>query len=137
MTQIPDYITCQASLDGQPAEGILISARFGVTHKNAYFFLLGPTSNEGIAVLSKDEIIKKAKKELELAIMDYVPLESAFNGDITLKPMSREDIEKAIDAYNIYKEYAACTKGYRQSLQQALENNVLSKIESVVVKELK
>jgi hypothetical protein len=137
MIQIPDRITCQASIDGQPVAGVLITARFGVTHKNAYSFIFGPTNDEGVAELSKSEIIESADKELELAMMDFNPLEGAFNGIITLRPMSREDIERAIDAYDFYKESAEYPKGYRQTLQQALEAGVLSRIEKVVIREVK
>ena len=136
MAQIPDRIICQAQVEGKPVEGVLVIARFGVVHKNPYSIVFGPTDQEGIAVITKPEILKQAQEELKIALMDFTPLEGAFNGTITLKMMSKEDIENAIKAYNIYKGFSKFPIGYEHLLKNALEKDVLSKISQVVLKQL-
>ncbi len=98
----------------------MLRADFGVTSKNSYSFIFGPTNHDGCAVLQKQTILKEATAQLNLALMDYHPLAGVFDGLISLKPMRDEKIIKALDAYKLYRNLFPYPADYEKSLRDAL-----------------
>lgn len=102
MKNLPSAIEVIVTSDQNPREGVLIKLMLGMIRKNSYSYILGPTNSEGKAQIQKCELLSQADKSLELALMDYLPLESGYTGEIEAKVMNKKDIDKAIEAYEIY-----------------------------------
>jgi hypothetical protein len=81
---LPQKIKCSVSADGVGIKGILIEARFGVSCKNVYTMIIGPTGNEGFAEITRHQIIEDANKQLDLALMDYQAIGDVFTGVVVL-----------------------------------------------------
>ena len=137
MNEIPERLILQATLNGDPVEGIMLRAGFGVTAKNSYSVTFGLTNHDGCAVIRKEEIIEDATETLKLAIMDYHPLEGVFDGNICYKALGVDDIEKAISGYEKFQKYTQFPKGYREKLEQALHNPMTHKASEIKVTWLK
>lgn len=137
MTELPQRIICQATLDGKPVKGVWVNIGFGVTEKNSYHFVLGPTNHDGCTVITKDQILKEAAQTSSLGLMDFEPLEGAFDGNIIIKPMTRKDIQGAIQAHDLFTSVVAYRKGYRKDLEEALKAELLDHLERVVLKQLR
>lgn len=137
MNQIPERLILQATLNGDPVEGVMLRAGFGVTSKNSYSFYFGPTNHDGCAVLTRDEIIEQATNEMKFALMDYNPIEGVFDGNICYKALNLDDIERAISAYDRFHEYTPYPHGYREKMEQALSNSMTEKTSDIKVTWLK
>ena len=85
MKEIPKRLICQATRDGIPIPDVMVRIGFGVLRKNAYAFIFGPTNHDGCVVITREEVLRRADEELNMAIMDFDPLPGAFSGDISLK----------------------------------------------------
>ena len=123
--KLPDKIQCQVTVYNKPKEGILLKATFGVISKNSYSFIFGPTDKHGLASLHKSTVVHEAGKQLELAFMDYHPIESAFSGEISVHPMSEDDIKRALEGAKIFRDVFPFKEGYELMLQTALKKPLL------------
>ena len=88
--------------------------------KNDFSFtaFLGST---GEAVISGAELSKKFAEDSNLFLMDYGNAEVAFTGQITAHLMGREEIHKALEAYEMYSPSMPYPEGYKDRLLRALE----------------
>jgi hypothetical protein len=118
---LPQKIKCSASADGVGIKGILIEARFGVSCKNVYTMIIGPTDNEGFVEITHQKIIEDANKQLDLALMDYQAIEDVFTGVVVLNIMTKGELQRAIDAYELFKNYYTYRSNYEENLHQAIK----------------
>ncbi|MBA4019437.1 MAG: hypothetical protein C0483_19910 [Pirellula sp.] len=136
MSKLPERLVCRATLYGADAAGILLMATFEVVRKNSYSFLFGPTGADGTASLDGSTIPAEAEAQLSMAIMDYSPIAAAYTGKITVKAMSKAEILKAIDAFNLFQKHTAYLSGYQDLLNAGLrvpllDNSALIKVEII------
>jgi hypothetical protein len=137
MTDIPQRLIFQATLDGKPVKGVWIMIGFGVTEKNSYSVLLGPSNYDGCVTITKSQILKEAAQQMSLALMDYQPLEAAFDGAITARLIKKEDIERALIAYETFSPAVQYRDGYKEKLTATLNDEFLTHIDRITLKQLK
>lgn len=77
--------------------------------------------SSGIAVIAGTELSKKFAEDRNLFLMDYSNAEVDFTGEITVHLMGREEIAKALEAYDIYSPSMPYPEGYKERLLRALE----------------
>lgn len=118
---LPKVIQCKVSKDGIPCAGVLVKAIFKTNYKNPYSDIFGPTDHHGHAELRRATILLNAKKQLDLALMDYGPLENGFAGTIEFSLMTSEAIERAKDAYELFGKAGGYSSDYGEQLEQALK----------------
>jgi hypothetical protein len=136
MRPLPDELRCKATVGGDAFPGILLIAKFGVTAKNSYAFIFGPTDSAGVALLSKADVISQANEQLNLALMDYQPLERVFSGDIGVTPVSHEDARAALSAYALFRGNYQYPEDHEEILKAALKNPLLSDVSSICITRL-
>ena len=87
MANIPEILNCEACLNGVPVSDVMLQATFGMSRKNSYKFIFGPTDSNGHAALERSKILIEAKAQLDIAIMDFDPIEAGFSGKISVDAM--------------------------------------------------
>ena len=102
LKSIPEAIEILALHEHKPVVDLLVMLRLSTNHKNNYSLILAPTDSSGRSSISKEDLINDAIKTADLALMDYVPLEESYTGEIQAKVMTKTDVEHAIKAYEIY-----------------------------------
>jgi hypothetical protein len=133
MIPIPCKVQFVASHMGQPIQGVLLLAAFGVRARNTYRVVIGPTDENGVATVTRDEICHEAKALMQMAMMDYEPLEQTFSGQIGIEVMCRDHIERALEAFSIYKTHCQFPIGYEGKLLNALRHSSISKAQYIRV----
>ena len=117
---LPERIECVATKDGAPVAGLMLLAELQTLRKNFYSIVFGPTDHQGRASLSRQTILKEAEIELNLALMDFEPLEKVFSGVVHVNVMDSKEIDGALHAYHIFKGAGGFAKEYEQNLKAAL-----------------
>jgi len=119
--KLPNRVDCQIVYKKNPIADLMLLIELKTVRKNAYNIIAGPSDQEGVVVITYDEIMKQAGKQLELALMDFDPIEKAFTGDISVKVMSYEDLKNAIGAYELFKSVGWYPEYYRDHLEKAMQ----------------
>ena len=129
--ELPNVIRCILKDDGKPVCGILIRAVLKTFRKNDYSFVFGPTSDDGSAEISGQQIRSEAEQDLRLAMMDFEPLDTVFTGTVFIRCMSQEDIAQAVRAFELYKNVSNFPTNYEEILNDSrpipCSKNVLRK----------
>ena len=118
---LPAKIECQVLLKGEPFQGALLVAVFSTKTKNPYSILIGPTNAEGSSIITRPAILEQAARHMDVALMDYDPIEGVFAGTIRIAVMDHADIEKALKAYQIFKRATRFPFDYESTLTAARE----------------
>ena len=120
MKILPNRIECVVAQNGTPVMGLMLWAEFKTIRKNPYSFVFGPTNYEGYACLDRATIIQKADSQLNLALMDFDPLDKAFTGVVRVAVMQEGDVKNALCAYDFFKSVANFSDRYEDDLKSAL-----------------
>jgi hypothetical protein len=117
---LPEHV--HVSVKGPSPDGLAISLYFEMSIKNNYGYLvfLGP---DGAATISKQELTDKFDVERNAFIMDYVDPRRAFTGKITARVLGVEEIVRALEAFELYREYLLYPTDYEKHLRKALSKN--------------
>jgi|ERR1035438_6320735 hypothetical protein len=122
------------SAKGTFKQGLAVRLKFEMSKKNNYDYTVF-LNDEGIAKVSKSELLRSFGEDRRLFGMDYrEPLEF-FTGCIEAHVLSKEEIERAINASNIFKHYNY-PSDYLNNLQRALiinpESNCSANVEQII-----
>ena len=130
MNKVPESIEVTVTSGQEPRKGLLVQLVLGMSGKNDYSFLLGPTNSEGKTQIQKSYLLCEADRCLRLALMDYLPIESGYSGKIKAKVMDGADIKRAIEALDLYSPTES-SEGRQEMLKNALA--VADSLNGVVV----
>jgi hypothetical protein len=131
--QLPNKLHCRATLYGQAVQGVLLISTFSTVAKNPYHFVFGPTDASGMAHIDKFTILRQAEAELNLAMMDFQPLEAVFSGQITTRAMGADDIGRALEAHALFADVFCYPDQYEAMLKTALTNYATAKAQDISV----
>jgi hypothetical protein len=129
---LPERIDCTLALEKRPVTGLMLLAEFTTVRKNSYGIVFGPSDQEGQASLTYEELKRRADSQLELGLMDFDPIDKAFSGEISVKVMNYDDIQKAIIAYDLFESVGCFPANYRENLERSLQ--ILQQIDATAVK---
>lgn len=118
---VPEVIECQVLREGKPVQGLMLHVQLKMTRKNPYTLALGPTNEEGRALLLRTEIEQEAAAELDFALMDFVPLDKAFSGTVEVSLMREEQLDAALRAYGMFHEFTEYPPDYQANMVRAKE----------------
>ncbi|MCL5280089.1 MAG: hypothetical protein M1376_09300 [Planctomycetes bacterium] len=118
---IPEVIECQVLHEGEPVPGLMLLVQLKTTRKNPYTLTLGPTNEEGRALLLRTEIEQKAAAKLDFALMDFVPLDEAFSGTVEVSLMREKQLDAALRAYGMFHEFTEYPPDYQATMMRAKE----------------
>ncbi len=118
---IPEMIECQVLHEGEPVQGLMLLVQLKTTRKNPYTLTLGPTDDNGQAVLLRSELEQQAAGELSLGIMDYIPLDKGFSGTIELRVMRGDQLDAALRAYEMFHRVYNYPPDYQATMMRAKE----------------
>jgi hypothetical protein len=131
MTDIPAKIILIPQGEYKP--GVAVLLRFKMKRKNDFTFI---HFLNGRKELNHDEMIKEINQTVGFFPMDYVKPPHGFTGEIIAQIMNTSEIERAIQAYETFKNYWDYPLDYVTNLTQALISNAESNC-TIVVKQVR
>jgi hypothetical protein len=88
-----------------------------MSRKNDFGLAFGPSDAEGRIEIRRDDLLREADKERQLFLMDYGDPEADFTGKIVVDILSRPAVERALKAYQFYRNVSSYTPEYEKNLQ--------------------
>jgi hypothetical protein len=116
---LPEKIECTVTHEGKPVAGLMLHAGLAVEAKNPYSVPFGPTGVDGRAVLEYPALKEWTDQEMEMALMDFRPLAGVFTGVVVASVMTREQIDAALEACEMFKPWFRYPANYADHLRQA------------------
>ena len=116
---LPDELRLTCMLQGKPASGILVSVTTRMQRKNHFDLVVGPTDTRGQIICTRNNILEQAESSRNLFLMDYADPVDNFSGEIEVSPMSRYDIKRALDAYNMFADATTYPQKWKETLESA------------------
>jgi hypothetical protein len=80
---------------------------------------------DGTAEIGRDELLRAFDEDLNFALMDFGDARTNFNGNITGRILSEEEVEKRIEAVNTFSKTYRYPSGYLDNLISASRTNAL------------
>ena len=65
--------------------------------------------------------MQQADSQLNLALMDFDPLDKSFTGVVLITVMQEVDVRNALRAYELFKGVASYADHYQDNLESAVE----------------
>ena len=115
---LPDELKITCTLQGKPVSGILVSVTARMQRKNHFDLVVGPT-DRGQITCTRNNILEQAESSRNLFLMDYADPVDNFSGEIEVAPMSRHDIKRALDAYNMFTDSTTYPEKWKETLGSA------------------
>lgn len=117
--KLPERLQVRLLADGTPVKGMFVRVTIKTTRKNDFVLGFGPSDEEGMLQISRAQLLREAEKERRLFVMDYGHPEADFAGEISVRALSREDLQRAIVAYDLYQGVSPYAPEYAENLQEA------------------
>jgi hypothetical protein len=92
--ELPAAVDVLVTTDGRPLPGAIVEIELPTKHKNNFRFPVGPTAQDGHMHISGSELADRAREINDLFPMDYVGLEASWTGELIVKPVNRQDIQR-------------------------------------------
>jgi hypothetical protein len=117
--KLPERIDIKVLADGKPAGGMFVCLTLRATRKNDFALGFGPANEEGALRISRDDLLREAEKDRQLFIMDYGNPEEDFAGEILVKPLNREELERAAAVHDKYQQVTRYPARYAEQIREA------------------
>ena len=115
---IPDRIKMITYIQKRASPGMFALLRFETSRKNPYDFIFGPSDSRGQIEVSSQQILEESRKSQELFVMDYADLKSSWTGSMTVSPMNRAALQRALSACRLFRKFEY-PPNYEQDLEAA------------------
>jgi hypothetical protein len=119
MVQLPQKLRVHISTDGEPVPGMLALATIETNFKSPFTVVIGPTDAGGNADVSREEMLEQAESDRQLFVMDYGDPELSATGRIAIRLMLLPEIERALQAYELFHGHVRYPEGYKDNLDRA------------------
>lgn len=124
--KLPQKVKIKTLADGKSLGNMFVRIAIKTTQKNDFGLGFGPSDDEGHLVILREHLIDEAEKERKLFLMDYGDPEKDSSGALVITPLSPADIEKAISAFQLYKDVSSFPLNYSENLRKA--RDILNKL---------
>jgi len=122
MVQLPQKLQVHISAAGEPVPGMLASARIETNFKSDFYVVIGPTDKDGNASVTREEMLDQALECSKLFVMDYGHPETSASGRIEISVKLLPDIERALEAYEMFHQHTRYPDGYKDNLNRAAQS---------------
>jgi hypothetical protein len=116
---LPRRIVCEVTYNELPIEGIAIRAILETDFKNNYSSIFGPTDKDGKTQLTQDNILHDAAENWKMGLMDFGPIKECFTGRVFLQILNTQELEGALSAYKLFKDYVEFAPCYQKLLEDS------------------
>jgi len=99
--------------------GLAVSLRFHMKQKNSFTYIVFSDTN-GAAEVRSDVLLTSFDQDRDTFLMDYKDPRAAFDGGITARIMSVDELKDALAAYETFREGLSFPCDYLKHLQFAL-----------------
>lgn len=113
----PSKVTVQVT--PVPPLGLAVRILFGMSKKNDFSYTIF-VGNDGLAEISAEELLTKFDATSSFSLMDYADPRANFSGKITAEVLSNSDLQRAIEAFEMFRGYFKFPADYEQNLRAAV-----------------
>lgn len=121
MGTLPEHIEVRCKVKGAPFKGAWIILVIKTSYKNPFNLLFGPTNSLGEIAITRAQVLAEAEKNRRMFLMDYGHPEEDWTGHIEIEPMNVEDVQKALQAHELFKGAFKYPEDFQQKLLDYLE----------------
>ena len=121
---IPTKLIVTARGEFEP--GLAVLLRFKMIQKNDYSVITF-LAHDGRRELTRNELIRQFDETARFSMMDYVNARGGFIGMVEAHVLSKEEIESALRAYEMFKSHLEYPPDYLRCLRHALDVNPKSR----------
>jgi len=101
MTRFLDELVILAASRSHTLPGAWVRVTLGMSRRNDFNLLAGPADPDGRIAVPAEALETEIEKIRDLFLMDYAGLD-AWDGSIRVAVLSREDVERALSAADIW-----------------------------------
>jgi hypothetical protein len=103
-------------LDGRPLVGGWVGIWLGTTAKNPFHSFNGPADSQGVVVVTGDDLVSWSAAQANFALIGYVSPERGLDGSIVGEAVNLNDIDRALEAFDLFSDHVPYPPGYAESL---------------------
>lgn len=92
------------AVDGAPVAGAWVTATLHMNDKTDFMSFHGPANEQGLVVVTGDDILRWTERNRAFAPNDYLDPETDWAGTLTLTPLTPEAARAAIKFYKMFQE---------------------------------
>jgi hypothetical protein len=118
--ELPRILHVRSTLDGSALAGAWVRATLVVSRKNYFDLLIGPTNQEGEALITRDQMIDQVEATRNLLLMDYTGI-SYWTGVIRLVVMNAAGLSALLEAVELWGVSPGLEKKELAALRQFAE----------------
>jgi hypothetical protein len=122
MATLPAHLVITVFGDLKPIGGQFVRVVLGMTTKNDFSVLVGPSTDSGQIEVTREMMLRECAEERRLFIMDYADPETAFSGTIRIVPLGRADLGRALNAYRQFQSVTPYPPGHERNLESAVRS---------------
>lgn len=93
-SEIPRVVRIECCAASEPLGSAWVMVTLPMESKNPYRLLFGPSDDWGVVEIDRDELLATARREQELALMDYTAFPGGWTGEIQAKVLGLRDIAR-------------------------------------------
>jgi hypothetical protein len=116
-SSFPSNVAVRVRPAGQ--DGLAVSVCFESQRKNHFYYPLF-VNRDGFAEVSGDELLRTFDETRSMFMMDYDDPRLVFTGRITAVVLSNTDLERALDALDLFRGKCSFPTGYEENLRAAM-----------------
>ena len=109
-------IRLRTLLNRAPAGGLQVSLTLRMSRKNDFQLIVGPSDEAGALSVSWQEIEEDCRATKSFFLIDYWDLRAGFTGEIEMWPLSLDEVNGALAAYQQFKEFTSYPPDYEAGL---------------------
>lgn len=109
--------------NGKPVAKIILSVTLFADTKNNYSVFLPPTNSEGKTNVSLMYLKDSVENDRKLFLMDYATPFEDLAENCQLSLLSEDAIQRALDAYELFKDSTEYPENYQNELLEANNKN--------------
>jgi hypothetical protein len=116
---LPELVRAVVRCNQCALSGLFVQARIATSFKNDFYSLHGPADEAGVIAFSRDDLLREGNNDRNLFLMDYGHPESDYSGYLEVRPMGRESLRRALEAYELFKDVVTFPPDYAKQLEHA------------------
>jgi hypothetical protein len=105
VSHLPAVIRLRVSSHNQPLASLLVLTRIIMHDLNDYWGIFGPTDQQGMLEISRDDLVRGAHKTRAFNAEEFADVETQLSGLIEVRVLDESGIERALEAAASLPDY--------------------------------
>jgi len=117
--KLPNKMRIRILADGRPLAGMFVRVDLKAKWRSDFSLGFGPSDEQGVLVITYEDLIRQARELCDFFIMDYGDPEKDLAGEIVVAAKNREALLRATEAYDSFQHVVQFPPRYAEQIQEA------------------